>query len=46
MLNLNTAVTSKFEGWDPADMFNLATFCIYVPVPSQEPVIHCRLLLC
>ena len=22
------------EGWDPADMFNFATLCMYVPVPS------------
>ena len=25
--------------WDLANMFNPATFCMYVPVPSQEPVI-------
>ena len=29
------------EGWDPANMFNPATLFIYVPVPSQEPVIQC-----
>ena len=23
------------NGWDPATMFNPATFCMYVPVPSQ-----------
>ena len=28
------------EGWDPAYMFNPAIFCMYVPVPSQEPVIQ------
>ena len=25
---------------DPANMFNSATLCMYVPVPSQEPVIQ------
>lgn len=24
----------KGEGWDPANMFNPATFCMYVPVSS------------
>ena len=28
------------EGWDPANMFNPATLFMYVPVPSQEPVIQ------
>ena len=28
------------EGRDPAYMFNPATFCIYVSVPSHEPVIQ------
>ena len=28
------------EGWDPAIMFNPATLCMYVPVPSQESVIQ------
>ena len=28
------------EGWDPANMFNPATFCMYVPVLSQESVIQ------
>ena len=28
------------EGWGPANMFYPATFRIYVPVPSQEPVMQ------
>ena len=28
------------EGWDPPNMFNPAILCMYVPVPSQEPVIQ------
>ena len=28
------------DGWDPDNMFNPATFYMYVPVPSQEPVIQ------
>ena len=28
------------EGWDPANTFNPATLCMFVPVPSQEPVIQ------
>ena len=28
------------EGLDPANMFNPATLCMYVPVQSQEPVIQ------
>ena len=28
------------EGWDPANLFNPATLCMYVPVPSQEHVIQ------
>ena len=27
-------------GWDPANMFNPAIFCMYMPVSSQEPVIQ------
>ena len=27
-------------GWDPTNMFNPATLCMYVPVPSQEPFIQ------
>ena len=40
MLYCYTAVPGKGEGWDPANMFNPATLCMYVPVPSQEPVIQ------
>ena len=28
------------EGLDPANMFNSTTFCMYVPVHSQEPKIQ------
>ena len=28
---------------DLANMFNPATFCMYVPVPSQEPVLQYEL---
>ena len=28
------------DGWDHANMFNSATFCMYMPVPSQEPIIQ------
>ena len=28
------------EGWDPANMFNPATLFMYLPVPSQKPVIQ------
>ena len=31
---------TRFGGGDPANMFNPATFCMYVPVPSQDPVIQ------
>lgn len=27
------------EGWDPANMLNPATFCMYVLIQSQGPVI-------
>ena len=26
--------------WDPANIFHPATFSMYAPVPSQEPVIQ------
>ena len=29
------------EGWDPANLFNPTTFCMFVSVPNQEPVIQC-----
>ena len=35
-----TTVPGQGEGWDPANMFNPATLFMYVPVPSQEPVIQ------
>ena len=28
------------KGWDPANIFNPATLFMYVPVPSQGPVIQ------
>ena len=28
------------EGWDPGNVFNPTTLCMYVPFPSQEPVIQ------
>ena len=34
-----TTVPGEGEGWDPANMFNPATLFMYVPVPSQEPII-------
>ena len=39
MLYCNTTVPGYGEGWDP-NMFNPATLFMYVPVPSQEPVIR------
>ena len=38
MLYCDTTVTGCGEGWGPANMFNPATLCMHVPVPSQEPV--------
>ena len=39
MLHCYTTVPDIAKGWDTAYMFNTATFCILVSVPSQEPVI-------
>lgn len=39
-LFLNRKTCSPVPGYeDPAKMFNIATFCTYVPVPMQEPII-------
>ena len=35
----STDFYSSFGG-NPANMFNPSTFCMYEPVPSQEPVIQ------
>ena len=40
MLYCYTTVPGKGEGWDPANVFQPATLFMYVPVPSQEPVIQ------
>ena len=34
----------KGEGRDPTNMFKPATLFMYVPVPSQKPVIQCTWL--
>ena len=40
MLYCYSTVQGYGQGCDPANMFNPTTFCMYVPVPSQEPVIQ------
>ena len=40
MLYCYTTNPGKREHLDPANMFNFTTFCSYVPVGSQDPVIQ------